>query len=370
MKQVVLGYFCGSKSWGGLEMNQLKNAREMKAKGYDVVVVSPENSPLLIQAEASGMRCVGVNEHAKYYDVVNARKLSHIITAHNITHLIIRNPKDMSLAALTKTLLRGKIHLSYFMEMQLGISKKDPLHTLRFRQFDVWSCPLEFLKQQVIEFTRFPQNRIVVIPSGLNMNQFYQLPDTEASRASLELPQNGKIIGLMGRFDAQKGQLMLLEAFYQLVRSNDFKFPIYLLLMGDKTAGEAEGYVLKIQQFIEANGLSEFVFLRPFQKEVSTFYAAIDVFVMASANETFGMVTIEAMASGLPIVGSNSGGTIEILKKGELGLLFESGNKNDLAEKLQRAIELPFVRVDLLQEESKKYEFNRVTSQVEKALGL
>jgi glycosyltransferase involved in cell wall biosynthesis len=59
---------------------------------------------------------------------------------------------------------------------------------------------------------------------------------------------------------------------------------------------------------------------------------------MASYSETFGMVTLESMACGTPVIGSDSGGTKSLLNEGKLGILFEPKNPQDLAEKLNNAL--------------------------------
>jgi glycosyltransferase involved in cell wall biosynthesis len=66
-------------------------------------------------------------------------------------------------------------------------------------------------------------------------------------------------------------------------------------------------------------------------QDVLYFYRSIDIFALSSQKETYGMVTIEAMAAGLPIVATNSGGTVEILKSGELGLLYNPSSARDFA---------------------------------------
>ena len=63
---------------------------------------------------------------------------------------------------------------------------------------------------------------------------------------------------------------------------------------------------------------------------------AFDVVVLATEMETFGLVLIEAMRSGVAVVGSNAGGVPEIIEDGVSGLLFEPGNAADLAAKLRR----------------------------------
>ena len=92
---------------------------------------------------------------------------------------------------------------------------------------------------------------------------------------------------------------------------------------------------------------------------------------MASRAETFGMVTIEAMACGTPTLGSNAGGTPEILDQGKYGVLFEPMNATDLALKIDQIIEEK-ISIDIvsLKEEVKLYDHNTVCEEVEKALGL
>ncbi|MDH4474578.1 MAG: glycosyltransferase family 4 protein [Fluviicola sp.] len=324
-----IGYLCGSKSWGGLEMNQWRNARWMKQRGHEVVVFGKEGSQLESYCKKDELTFVAVPDYRKYYDVAAARKLSRLLKANRIDHLIIRDVRDMSVAALAKNWFSHPFKLHYFMEMQLGVSKRNVLHTLRFRQFDTWSCPLHWLEEQVKTKTRMPHDRIIYIPSGLELAPLQQALSKEEARRLLDVPQTGVLIGLAGRFDPQKGQLLLLEAAQQLT---DQSFGIVFL--GAPTHNEGENYHQTMLDLIESAGLRERVFVRPFRNDINVFYKAIDAFVMASKAETFGMVTIEAMACGTPVVGSNAGGTPELLQFGELGYLFEPLSSDDLAAKL------------------------------------
>ena len=92
---------------------------------------------------------------------------------------------------------------------------------------------------------------------------------------------------------------------------------------------------------------------------------------MATKSETFGMVTIEALASGVPVIGSNAGGTPEILEKGKLGILFEALDANDLAAKLEgiQGNRFAFDSREL-RAAAQKYDHQQVCKQVEKALGI
>lgn len=331
-----IAYICGTTSWGGLEMNQAKNAQWMMEKGHDVWAFCLSESPFHNHCVAQKIPVVLIPKHKKYYDFNAAKQLRKQLNHLNIEHLILRDVRDMSVSVAAKFWGKAQFKVHYFMEMQLGVSKRNLLHTIRFRQLDTWSCPLEWLKTQVLEKTRMPKNKVIVIPSGINRAPFIQQLSQATARSLLNLPQDKIIIGLAGRFDPQKGQLLLLEAL-QLSTNKD----IHLLFLGEPTVNEGHQYTLAMEDFIAEHRLSERVFIRPFRKDIEVFYKAIDAFVMASKAETVGMVTIEALASGTTVIGSNAGGTIELLHNGELGYLFETLNPSSLAQAIDEFVENP-----------------------------
>jgi glycosyltransferase involved in cell wall biosynthesis len=361
-----LGYICGNESWGGLEMNQFRNALWMEERGHEVVILCLKGSPIEKQALEAGISTINIQKHRKYYDFTKGKQLVSLIKAHQITHLIVRATLDMSIAAIAKRKLGNQLHLSYFMEMQLGVKKTNFLHTLRFSYFDLWSCPLHWLADQVKEMTKFSPNKITVIPSGMDLRDFKDLPSTNEARMMLDLPQNRLLFGLIGRFDVHKGQVLLLEAATKC-ESADFG----IVLLGEPTRNEGTAYYEKMQQLIHEKNLSDRVFIRPFRKDIGTFYRAVDWFVMASRAETFGMVTIEAMACGRPTLGSNAGGTPELLQNGKLGVLFNTLDSTDLSLKISAILRGDHaIDHQLLIQEAKRFDHNLVCEQVEKALGI
>lgn len=352
-------------------MNQWRNAMWMQDRGYKVLMFALQDSPIYIKAESSNIPVVAIKKHRKYYDFGAARQLIKLLKKEDVSHLIVRDTRDMSIAAIAKFWSFGfHFHLSYFMEMQLGVQKTNLLHTLRFSQFDLWSCPLAWLQSQVLSKTRFDFDKTAIIPSGLELEPF-QLgaKNTEnqiEARKILELPHDQIIIGLIGRFDPQKGQVLLLEALNACTDKE-----VCVCLLGEPTLGEGMAYFQKIEKTILENQLQERVFIRPFREDIATFYKAIDAFVMASKAETFGMVTIEAMASGVPTIGSNAGGTPEILEYGKLGFLFEPLNASSLAKSIDEFLINPNqISSAVLMETAKKYDHHEVCLAVETALGL
>jgi glycosyltransferase involved in cell wall biosynthesis len=359
-----IGYLCGSPSWGGLEMNQWRNARWMQERGHTVTVFGIAGSQMETACKQTDIQFVPIRKHRKYYDFNAAKRLASVLKILQIDHLIIRDVRDMSVAALSRSWFGWPAHLHYFMEMQLGVKKTGFLHTLRFRQLDTWSCPLHWLEEQVKTMTNLPHDRVVHIPSGLELVPLQQPLSQEEARKLLDLPRETTLIGLAGRFDPQKGQLLLLEAVQKIGRT-DFG----IVLLGAPTHNEGESYHESMLALIRDAGLEERVFVRPFRDDIATFYKAIDAFVMASKAETFGMVTIEAMACGTPVIGSNAGGTPELLQFGELGYLFEPLSADDLARKIEDFLENP-KRFDpsALMQAMESFDHRKVCAAVEERL--
>jgi glycosyltransferase involved in cell wall biosynthesis len=361
-----LAYLCSSISWGGLEMNQLKNAFWMHQRGHDVVVIGIENSPIVSEAQLKDINVLTIEKHRKYYDFKSGKNLAKKLMQLEVTHLIVRDNRDISLAVIAKRLCKRTLHLSYFMEMQLGVSKKGLFHSIRYSYLDLWSCPLNWLAEQVESQTRVNPKKIKVIPSGLDFEQLDIELDKFKAREILNLPKDNFIFGLIGRFDEHKGQLLVLEAFKKI----DSKKAI-LCFLGEPNREGGSDYFERVQDFINQNGLEDDVIMRPFRKDVHVFYKAIDCCVMASKAETFGMVTIESLFCGTPVLASNAGGSIELIEDGNTGLLFESLNSTDLAEKMSLMLaQRTIYQKDKLRKSVEKFDAKAVCFQVESVLDL
>jgi glycosyltransferase involved in cell wall biosynthesis len=330
-KQLRIGFYCSSTSWGGLEMNVLRHAAWMKERGSEVVLFCVNDSPLYHESKNVHMRVDRVVRNKKYGDRKNARKLAEKVGKHELDVLWIRDNRDMSVTGICKRYLKKRnIVLLYQQAMQLGVNKKDFIHTRRYSKIDIWISPLKFLADQVADKTRFPSERVHIIPLGLDVQKllYQSIPQTQA-RFELDLDTDVPMLGIIGRFDPLKGQMFVVNALLELRK----KFPnLQLLLVGEKTKGEAEEYFDDLQKTIERYGLSKAVHIRPFMANVGTFYKAVDVFVMASEGETFGMVTIEAMLFGCKIIGTNTSGTPELLDWGEYGELYTPGKIREFCQ--------------------------------------
>ncbi len=333
-KDKRIGFYCSSISWGGLEMNMVRHARWMSELGWDVTIFCCNGSS--IHQECSDMTVELIERNKKYFDHKNARVLSRLFKRLQIELVWIRDGRDFCTIGLAKTKSKGAFKVLYQQAMELGVDKKDIFHTKRFSKIDLWVSPLKFLAEQVLNRTKFPEDKIRIIPLGIDVERILSGKiDKLKAREGLNLSNDRFTLGIIGRIDPKKGQLFLVNAVAELIKGG---YEIDLLIVGDKTKGEAGEYYQEIIELIEKEKLADHVYMKPFTKNVAEVYSALDCFVMASEAETFGMVTLEAMLFGLPVIGTNTGGTPNLLGNGEFGLLFNPGDEIGFSKNLKKLI--------------------------------
>lgn len=324
-------------------MNVLRFSQWMQDEGFHCSLWCVFDSPLHQEAKKTSLALHIIPYHRKYADLPKAWSLARRFAEEEVDFVWIRDTRDMSILGWTKRFCKRPFRLLYQQAMQLGVPKKDPLHTFRFKAIDIWVSPLQFLAKQVRELTHFPHERIKVIPLALDLSQFQETSKKEEARARLDLPEQVFILGTIGRLDPLKGQLFLIEALSLLHKKG---FDIHLLLQGDPTKNEGGSYAQLLRDRCHSLGLEDYVHFRPHRSDVAISYAALDLFVMASVGETFGMVTIEAMASGTPVIGTNTSGTPELLGHGERGALYAPDDMEDFLQAVMPLIESEELRRD------------------------
>jgi len=163
------------------------------------------------------------------------------------------------------------------------------------------------------------------------------------SRASLGLPHAALIVGIVARLQRWKGVHVLLEAARELLNSRP---DLLFVVVGGPHPLEPE-YALHLEQRALRLQLQNHLLFTGHQASAAQWMAAMDVVVNASFGEPFGMVIIEAMALGKPVVATRLDGPTEIITDGVDGLLVSPGNVTELARALQRLIDDPQLRASL-----------------------
>jgi glycosyltransferase involved in cell wall biosynthesis len=325
-----------SDGWGGLEMNTIKLAQEFELMNYQVFFITAKDTKVQKEAHEVFDKVISIDRPKKYFDFKSAGSLSKILRNENIQTIILTNNRDIDVLSITKRFFNKKLSIIFQQQMQIGVNKKDLIHTFRYKSLKYWISPLNSLKKEVLEKTRIPEEKIQVIPLGINTHYFTKRVYSKVEALQkLNIPEsNEPLIGIIGRIDRKKGQLFIIKAVNEL-RNRNIK--VQLLIFGSPTILEDDSntYFAEMHEFVHNNKMENEIHFREFNKDVKQFYDAIDIFALASLSETYGMVTVEAMASGLNIVATQSGGTPEILNNGEFGLLYDYENMDEFCAKVQ-----------------------------------
>ena len=362
MKRIA--YLCLSSGWGGLEMNQLRNAIQMQNRGHEVLLIANSESPIAKAASQANIPLYIVSQKPKHYQWGFARQLARHLKALGFEELFFRNNRELSIAASVRFFAMGKVRVHYFMEMALGGTKTQFFRTLRFQLIDSWVCPLPYLQAQVLQQTKIAQHKVKAIPSGLVFNK-ETVVTKETARSALQWPPDSKMLLVVGRIDPKKQQALIWESFQKRPSANEI-----LIFVGDPTPDEHNGYHHQLAQSVERHPKNNQVWWAGFQKDMALFYRAADLVIMAADHETVGMVTIEALQYGCPVVGANNGGTKELIETYGGGLCFRALDQDDLNLKIDSALngETPSVKSALFEQH---FDFKRVCALVEtEVLGL
>lgn len=332
----MIGFYCSSISWGGLEMNFVRYAKWFAERGHGVTLFCVAGSPIAENAE--GLNVIHVRRNRKYFDVSSAFRLQKLFREQGVQVIWLRDARDFSTIGWAKTFSGNAFKVVYQQAMQLGVKKRDFIHTLRFRKIDAWIALLPFLAEQVKTHTRINPEKIHVVPLATKMEHTQEPVSKTDARQQLTLPEAPFIIGLLGRITHLKGHGFLVE---QLAELRKRGLNVELLFVGESTREEGDTYLNQLKARVAELQLSEHVHFRPFMSDVATFYGTIDLFVMASQGETFGNVTIESMVSGVPVLGTNASGTPEILEHGKLGFLYEVDDGKDFCKQVEWIVKNP-----------------------------
>lgn len=227
--------------------------------------------------------------------------------------IIVQSRKVISMFSLIGKILHIPVILVCHNPKTTLIKKADYLFSITEYQKNI------FVK------SGFPEDKIFVVPNFLS----YKLPYKEIKEYS-----NPPIFGILGRFDPMKGFTTFIQACAKLNNSNiDFKAKI-----GGTPQKKYIDEYKKIKYLIDYYRLNKKVELLGWVENKTEFFNDIDIFVVPSKEEPFGIVLLEGMMYSKPIISSNAEGPNEILSGKNSALIFEAGDSSELAEKMKELL--------------------------------
>ena len=211
-------------------------------------------------------------------------------------------------------------------DYEIPLKRKRTLAALRLTNHII--AVSNSLRQKVVGLG-IRSNKVSVIYNAISRQRFYQRPQNQ-SRGKLDLPLGKYIILFVGCLLPIKAVDVLIKAVALLGKDRG---DIHLVVLGDGLMRN------ELEQLAYALELKSIEFLgKRCNKEIPLYMSAADCLVLPSMNEGFGIVMIEALACGTPVVASRVGGIPEVVTNHELGILVEPGNVRALAYAIEKAV--------------------------------
>ncbi len=195
-----------------------------------------------------------------------------------------------------------------------------------------------FTKDQLIKRYNLPSDRISIFPNTID--PYFQYPDSfvqpDYLKRRYNIATDQKVIFTLTRLshtEKYKGYDQVIECLPQLQKS----IPnIRYVIAGKADAIEQE----RVNALIEKHQLQNVVTLAGFinDEEIVDHYLMADLFIMPSQKEGFGIVFIEAMSCGLPVIAGNKDGSVDALKNGELGTLVDPDDRDEILSELKTCL--------------------------------
>ncbi|MFZ2889777.1 glycosyltransferase family 4 protein [Sulfuricurvum sp.] len=311
---------CLSPDLGGLELYMMRLSRYL---GDACISIINEKGKLKGYYEDTSYRYATLKRRNVLLSWLNARRLARIIDKEEIDVLHLHWTKDLPLAVMAKLLSKRRPKVVQSRHMTMTRFKDDFYHRFLYKNLDMMLAVTAQVKSQIEKFIPSDIRPVTeVLYIGAEQPTLIS-PEERAERRRQFGLNDSFTVGIVGRIEEPKGQHILLEAVKVLHQNG---IDVKALIVGHSMD---EGYLQKLQ-----NDYSDVALFTGFTREAQTMMQLCDVMVLATENETFGLVLIEAMMCGVCVVASNSGGPLEIIDDHVNGVLFKTFDSGDLAEKL------------------------------------
>ncbi|MBL7987802.1 MAG: glycosyltransferase family 4 protein [Chlorobi bacterium] len=336
---------CFSGTVGGLELATLRRAAELQGNGHHVISILPNSAAILEQAKRLGITATAITPRFSYLDILAARKLRKILDREEIDLLLVARTRDLSTAMLAAGTGRAVV---LYQQMQFGQRKKDVFHNWVYRRLDGCVGITHRQRDQFIRLTNLAPEKISVVPYGIHADHFSPtVIPASAARAEMGIPDTAFLVGIVGGFNPGKGQREFLEGVrLAWQEAPSIREHLWAVLVGERPTDVGQ-YTTDLRALRDSLPFRERVLFRPFLNDPRTAYAGLDVFILASHSETFGMVLQEAMAMGVACIGTDAGGVPEIIAHEERGLLIAPNNPKAIADAMLRLFHNPELRQTL-----------------------
>lgn len=327
-------------------MNQLDDIQA------DVLLLTDENNVFYDSFIKKGIR-VDIIKYKNMYDPRNILEIKKYICKEKYDIVHSHTFPTQYWVALSRLILRNRNVKFITTEHSTHNRRREkfyfrPIDKFVYSNYDVIISITEKTRENLINWIDPKQKNIdkhIVIENGVDIEKIKNaLPYKKVDLVS-GIDENTKLLCMVGRFFKEKDQPTLIKAVNKL--SDD----IHLILIG-------EGPLInENKELANQLGISERVHFLGFRQDIPEILKTVDIVVLSSHWEGFGLAAMEGMAAGKPVIASDVPGLAEVV--GESGILFNKGDSMELSDKIKILFKNQKVYDEIKArcfEESKKYE--------------
>lgn len=318
---------------GGAERALASLARHLPDAGFAPTLISLEPGAALPWFEAVGCPV----------EVVGAGRVRDLPRALGTVRRVRRRVRAVGAVCVVNNQTKGQLYgglaargVAPTIFWQHGVPGRDPLDRLTARvptTAIVCTTAAAVAAQQRLT----PRADIRRVPPGIDLDAIRDRRGSGGQiRRQLGVPPGGLLVGIVGRLQEWKGQRTFLEAAEQVLR--DHPSTRFVVVGGAVLGWEDPTYETSLHAFVRERQLGGAVHLVGHQDDVAPWFDALDIVVHASFNEPFGLVIVEGMALGKPVIAAHGAGPDEIAHDGVDALLFDPGDPHALAQQLSLLI--------------------------------
>jgi D-inositol-3-phosphate glycosyltransferase len=347
----------GAKDTGGMSVYIREMACELGKQGHivDIFTRVHDLKDPRIEALAEGVRLI----HLKAGQETRIHKMDVYFSLPEFSFNLKNSWRDhrMSydiifshywLSALVGKYLHEKWQIPYVtmyhtlgaLKNNIGIGERESALRIVSEKDTVRDCQriivaTEKEKRDIIRHYDASTEKIGVVPCGVNMNLFHPV-DKEGARQKLGLT-DGKILLFVGRIDPLKGIEQLIKTLPRLKYSDNLK----LIIVGGDDNSKTE--LQELRKLAAALNIEESVHFQGMvgQEKLPYYYNAADVCVVPSYYESFGLVALEALACGTPVIAPDVGDLRNIIRQGETGYITADNSPEKLTAGISRLLSRP-----------------------------
>lgn len=333
-------HFCPRPSFSGLESYALLLAADQKQQGHSVKFVVLPDSPLEIKCKELGITSLALTPQAKwgkdFFSGSSEKRILHLHSTLDLRHL----SPWLQLSRLNPWLTANTLPTKVILQTHIWIDhkKRDLFHRLLYWAIDELWCSSTFARDNLAKLLPVPIEKIKVVNYGRNVSEMLpQILSKTDARAKFGLAMDAIVIGSVNRIDPGKGTRELVEGIIPLLMKNK---NLVLVWIGPPTGQDkaAELYNENLMAFYktltpEIRARIVFTGAVP---DAYRFLRAFDGYILPTYKECFSLGMLESQLAGVPVMGTNSGGTPEVVCEGKTGWLFAPQSASAVTDVVNR----------------------------------